>query len=83
MFGTGFPKSRAPKLKPAAEHWILIKAPGELRELRIEENRIGTTDKLVRPCIVRKDNTVSVEVLGAGVQIEPSGRWPANSACLS
>ena len=39
VFGTGFPKSRA-LLKPAAEHWILVKAPGELRELRIEENRI-------------------------------------------
>lgn len=79
VFGTGFPKSRA-LLKPAAEHWILIKAPGELRELRIEENRIGTTDKLVRPCIVRKDNTVLGRGLGAGVQIEPSGRWPANFA---
>ena len=41
VFGTGFPKSRS-CLKPAAENWILIKAPGELRELRIEENRIGT-----------------------------------------
>ena len=39
VFGTGFPKSRA-LLKPAAEHWILIKAPGELQELRIEESRI-------------------------------------------
>ena len=77
VFGTGFPKSRA-LLKPAAEHWILIKAPGELRELRIEENRIGTTDKLVRPCIVREDNTVLGKGLGAGVQIEPTGRWPAN-----
>ena len=75
----GFPKSRS-CLKPAAENWILIKAPGELRELRIEENRIGTTDKLVRPCIVRKDNTVLGRGLGAGVQIEPSGRWPANFA---
>ena len=37
----GFPKSRS-SLKPAAEHWILIKAPGELQELRIEESRIGT-----------------------------------------
>ena len=41
----GFPKSRS-LLKPAAEHWILVKAPGELRELRIDENRIATSDKL-------------------------------------
>jgi site-specific DNA-methyltransferase (adenine-specific) len=75
----GFPKSRA-LLKPAAEHWILIKAPGELRELRIEENRIGTTDKLVRPFIVREDNAVLGKGLGAGTQSEPGGRWPANFA---
>jgi site-specific DNA-methyltransferase (adenine-specific) len=79
VFGTGFPKSRA-LLKPAAEHWILIKAPGELRELRIEENRIGTTDKLVRPFIVREDNAVLGKGLGAGTQSEPGGRWPANFA---
>jgi len=79
VFGTGFPKSRA-LLKPAAEHWILIKAPGELRELRIEENRIGTTDKLVRPFIVREDNAVLGKGLGGGTQFEPGGRWPANFA---
>ena len=29
---------------------------------------------------MRKDNTVLGRGLGAGVQIEPSGRWPANFA---
>ena len=75
----GFPKSRS-LLKPAAEHWILIKAPGELRELRIEENRIETSDHLVRPSILRTNNSVLGTGLGAGVQVEPLGRWPANFA---
>jgi len=66
-FGTGFPKSRS-LLKPAAEHWILIKAPGQLRELRIDETRIAG----VKP------------VMGTGAtctgETTNAGRWPANFA---
>lgn len=84
VFGTGFPKSRA-LLKPASEHWILIKAPGELRELRIEENRIGTGKRVLgsppkaanqkygaRPASAADESTAGYD---ANV-----GRWPANFA---
>lgn len=83
-FGTGFPKSRA-LLKPAAEHWILIKAPGELRELRIEENRIGTSKQVpasaplainqkygARPASAADESTAGYDA--------NTGRWPANFA---
>ena len=79
---TGFPKSRS-LLKPAAEHWILVKAPGELRELRIEENRIaGKPDK---PGSIRAtrhydghENQTGYELIPAPEP--PVGRWPANFA---
>ena len=35
-------------------------------------------DTLVRPAIRRDDNTVLGKGLGAGTQVEPAGRWPAN-----
>lgn len=75
---TGFPKSRS-LLKPAAEHWILVKAPGELRELRIEENRIAgqyfTRDR-------KTEGGASIFGLGAGggAFLPTEGRWPANFA---
>lgn len=80
---TGFPKSRA-LLKPASEHWILIKAPGELRELRIEENRIAAPLEDIKPFGSPKK---SVGGIANGTdadreQFVPSeaGRWPANFA---
>ena len=79
VFGTGFPKSRA-LLKPAAEHWILIKAPGELRELRIEESRIGSGGQLKweRP---RGMGFSGGQDNGPCAATEnSSGRWPANFA---
>ena len=89
VFGTGFPKSRS-LLKPAAEHWILIKAPGDLRELRIEENRIGTS-KNVPASLSKTPGTVygggwrkgipkaeGGEQQGVGGHDPNSGRWPAN-----
>lgn len=84
VFGTGFPKSRS-LLKPAAEHWILIKAPGELRELRIEENRIGTT-KQVPASAPQAANAIygarPISALDESTSgYDPnSGRWPANFA---
>ena len=76
VFGTGFPKSRS-LLKPAAEHWILIKAPGELRELRIEENRIGTES-------TRRINSAEMGYGGGNLAntyaTGSEGRWPANFA---
>ena len=83
VFGTGFPKSRA-SLKPAAEHWILIKAPGELQELRIEESRIGTasTKRVNRAetgyesTRIGRDANLKTECYETGGM----GRWPANFA---
>lgn len=84
VFGTGFPKSRA-LLKPASEHWILIKAPGELQELRIEENKIGT-EKRVPGSLPQQNhgtngawgfNAKSADDDGQNPNL---GRWPANFA---
>ena len=80
VFGTGFPKSRA-LLKPASEHWILIKAPGDLRELRIEENRIvaGANDDSRRV----RHNSASIGFGGSEINFQSggaAGRWPANFA---
>ena len=82
VFGTGFPKSRA-LLKPAMEHWILIKAPGELRELRIDENRIEGAPRLPG---FTKPHVRTNSILGKDLSEDqydadpPSGRWPANFA---
>lgn len=87
VFGTGFPKSRS-LLKPAAEHWILIKAPGELRELRIEENRIEGAPRLTGTINPHAPSGVN-GILGSDSRKDrqqrydanpPSGRWPANFA---
>lgn len=95
LFGTGFPKSldlgdgRGTALKPAAEHWILVRKPcdgtttGTVERwgtggLNIDACRIGSTDKLVRPAVHRFDNVAYGTGLGAGTQAEPGGRWPAN-----
>lgn len=43
--GQGFPKSKA-LLKPASEHWILVRNPGPLRGLRIDECRVGETKRV-------------------------------------
>lgn len=95
LFGTGFPKSlnigdgRGTALKPAAEHWILVRKPlegtvaGNVQKhgtgaLNIDGCRIGSADALVRPA-VRRPGTQSMNAgLGFGTQVEPGGRWPAN-----
>ena len=41
VFGQGMPKSRS-LLKPAVEHWYLVRNPGPLRPLRIDDCRIPT-----------------------------------------
>lgn len=68
----GFPKSRS-CLKPAAENWILIKAPGDLRELRIEENRIGTE-------AVHNGGGTLWSGSTEDARPDKTGRWPANFA---
>jgi site-specific DNA-methyltransferase (adenine-specific) len=76
-------------LKPAAEHWILARKPligtvaANVQEygtgaINIDGCRISGTEPLVRPSIIREDNTTYGHGLGAGTQTEPLGRWPAN-----
>lgn len=84
VFGTGFPKSRA-LLKPAAEHWILIKSPGRLRDLRIEACRIPTGDNLGRKLSIKGASgplSMITSKRGSGSVNEnwKGGRWPANFA---
>lgn len=73
------------KTGPGSEHWILIKAPGELRELRIEENRIGTTKQVPGSLSVKNQGVEGDWGLGkkkptdSGQDVN-TGRWPANFA---
>ena len=73
------------KTGPGSEHWILIKAPGELRELRIEENRIGTTKQVPGSLSVKNQGVEGDCGLGkkkptdSGQDVN-TGRWPANFA---
>ena len=82
--GQGFPKSKA-LLKPAAEHWILVRNPGPLRDLRIDECRVGTELITAHGGGV---NTPGRRAYGGGSGIPAvaagsnphHGRWPANFA---
>lgn len=76
-------------LKPAHEPIVLARKPltGTVAAnvlahgtggLNVDGCRIGSDDKLVRPSILRNDNQVLGTGLGAGTQVEPAGRWPAN-----
>lgn len=76
-------------LKPAWEPIVLARKPlvGTVARnvlehgtgaLNIDGCRVAATEALVRPSIQRMDNAVLGKGLGAGTQVEPAGRWPAN-----
>jgi DNA modification methylase len=76
-------------LKPAHEPIVVARKPlvGTVAAnvlahgagaLNIDACRVESTDALVRPSILRTDNEVLGKGLGAGVQVEPGGRWPTN-----
>jgi hypothetical protein len=78
-------------LKPAWEPIVLARKPplGTVAAnvqrhgtgaLNIDGCRVESGDALIRPAIQRHDNEVLGKGLGAGTQIEPLGRWPANIA---
>lgn len=77
--GQGFPKSKS-LLKPAAEHWILARAPGPLRELGIDACRIGTQGGTRGSEYSGGNGTWAGTGIGGRATIEQldSGRWPAN-----
>lgn len=85
VFGSGFPKSKA-LLKPAIENWILIKAPGELRDLRIDDCRIPGIAETTR-FDPSKHNHVGWRMTATGLDTAKtaatvSGRWPSNFALI-
>ena len=76
-------------LKPAIEPIILARKPLDgtvasnvlahgVGGLNIDACRVPANQTLVRPSISRDDNDVFGKGLGAGVQEEPAGRFPAN-----
>lgn len=77
-------------LKPAFEPIVLARKPlsegtvaaNVLRwgtgALNIDGCRVASSEPLVRAAIQRNDNDVYGKGLGAGTQVEPQGRWPAN-----
>jgi hypothetical protein len=79
--GQGFPKSRC-LLKPAAEHWILARAPGPLRHLNIDACRVGAEGTRRRNQAPRFTGRAYAN--GEVYHPEPwtsgsaAGRWPAN-----
>jgi site-specific DNA-methyltransferase (adenine-specific) len=88
--GQGFPKSKA-LLKPAAENWILVRKPGPLRELRIDECRVGMSEEdaesIKKNCRPNSAGNVHIGTTmnrpaAPTVNVHPAGRFPANF-CLS
>lgn len=76
-------------LKPAFEPVVVARKPLEgtaaanvlkygTGALNVDGCRVASADALVRPPIDRQDNVTFNKGLGAGVQVEPGGRWPAN-----
>jgi site-specific DNA-methyltransferase (adenine-specific) len=76
-------------LKPAHEPIVVARKPlvGTVAAnvlahgtgaLNVDGCRVAGVDNLVRPAIRRDDNSVLGKGLGAGVQDNPAGRWPAN-----
>lgn len=76
-------------LKPAYEPILLCMKPLEgtyaqnvekwgLGGINIDGCRILSHENLCRPSIKQNDNKILGKGLGAGIQIAPKGRWPAN-----
>jgi site-specific DNA-methyltransferase (adenine-specific) len=76
-------------LKPASEPIIVARKPltGTVAAnvlahgtggINVDACRVASDQKLVRPSVLRNDNDVYGQGLGAGVQDEPAGRWPTN-----
>ncbi len=79
IYGQGFPKGKG-CLKPSHEPIVMARKPDKRSAPLAGLNacRVGATEALVRPHILRDDNEVYGHGLGAGVQSEPAGRWPPN-----
>lgn len=82
LYGSGFPKGRA-CLKPAWEPIILARKPGPMRELGIEECRIGVRDESKMYVQPRPTTDKGGASWSKGEHVpfhygDSGGRWPAN-----
>lgn len=82
LYGGGFPKGKA-CLKPAWEPVILAKKPGPMRELGIEECRIGVRDESKMYVQPRPTTDKGGASWSKGEHVpfhygDSGGRWPAN-----
>jgi site-specific DNA-methyltransferase (adenine-specific) len=80
LYGSGFPKGKA-CLKPAWEPIILARKPGPMRELGIEECRVGTEAVTSLKGLGENSRLNDDGWKGIGQRPEPTvsvGRWPAN-----
>ena len=77
LYGSGFPKGKS-CLKPAWEPIILARKPGPMRELGIEECRVGMEQTVTR----RNGDSGGNGAFGRDERVfereNPPGRWPAN-----
>ncbi len=82
LYGSGFPKGRA-CLKPAWEPVILARKPGPMRELGIEECRVGVRDESKMYVQPRPTTDAGGASWSKGEHVpfhygDSGGRWPAN-----
>ena len=80
LYGSGFPKGKS-CLKPAWEPIILARKPGPMRELGIEECRVGTEPVVSLKGLGQNSRLNDDGWKGIGHRPEPTtstGRWPAN-----
>ena len=75
----GFPKSKA-LLKPASEHWILVRNPGPLRNLRIDECRVGVESQDLAQMTGRSGKSTPNQVWGSGIGYHGEATWVPSSA---
>jgi DNA modification methylase len=82
LYGSGFPKAKS-CLKPAWEPVILARKPGPMRELGIEECRVGVRDESKMYVQPRATTDAGGASWSKGEHVpfhygESGGRWPAN-----
>lgn len=81
LFGQGFPKAKS-CLKPAAENWILVRKPGKMQQLQIDDCRINPGDFVSGggngKGNYRYGDSGNYTSDRAKVEAHSAGRWPAN-----
>lgn len=98
LFSTGFPKSLnledglGTSLKPASEHWILVRKPLSEKTVFANIERYGTGAINIDGCRISHNEEVKTRDIRGGMSssfnsspikhtttdLKPNGRWPAN-----